>query len=339
MSNDRPRAVHSNRRSDEALNVADFKIDDILNVPGDQLLAEVTEDFGDPAFLAAQFDSIALPAVSSRNRIGVNRGAAMATLRARAAACGEASAHPLPRHPPVFRAALAILTEWLVVPSRRRVFLGTFATALFVIALAPGIVSQDDPLPPSPASALSRPLPTSSPAPAGPADQPPVARNRVSALRQPQPSWAERKELRTAPDGEQDGGLVPNRQESPPPSASVAPRALAPESAAVTPRAPIAAVRAPAQAPMAAKPPVTDGGGFFVQLSAVNSEPAARSTFSALKSKYAVLKGREPVIRRKDEGQRMIYAVQVGPFESRDAADELCKALRTAGGNCFVTTN
>ena len=60
-------------KSDEALNVADFRIDDILNVPGDQLLAEVAEDFGDPAFLATQFDSTALPTVSSHNRSGVNR--------------------------------------------------------------------------------------------------------------------------------------------------------------------------------------------------------------------------------------------------------------------------
>jgi hypothetical protein len=74
--------VDPKREGDEALNVADFKIDDILNVPGDQLLAEVAEDFGDPAFLAAQFDLIALPAVSSHNPSRFNRAGAMATFPA-----------------------------------------------------------------------------------------------------------------------------------------------------------------------------------------------------------------------------------------------------------------
>jgi cell division septation protein DedD len=92
--------------------------------------------------------------------------------------------------------------------------------------------------------------------------------------------------------------------------------------------------------PAAARPRVTEGGAFFVQLSAPKSEAEALSTLRALKSKYAALRGHEPVIRRKDEGERgVIYAVQVGPFESRDNADQLCKQLKTAGGICFVTTN
>jgi cell division septation protein DedD len=336
MSNNRSRAVHSKRRSDEALNVADFKIDDILNVPGDQLLAEVAEDFGDPAFLAAEFDSIARPALSSHNSSGVNRGGAIATIPMQPAAFGAAPVRAFPRHPRVSRAVLAILTEW---PLRRRIFLGTFATVMIVAALAPGIVSQDDPLTRSPAPTLSRPLPTGNPAPVGePADQSPVVQNRLHALRQP--SWADQKHLRTATDGDQDGGLVPDRQMSPPPSAPVPARALAPQSAAATPATPPAAARAPVQAPAAATPRVAEGGGFFVQLSALKSQAEAQSTFLTLRLKYTMLKGHEPVIRRKDEGQRgTIYALQVGPFKSPDDADELCKQLRTAGGICFVTRN
>src|SRR5262249_30840910 len=126
MSNNRPRAVDTKHKSYEALNVADFKIDDILNVPGDQLLAEVAEDFGDPAFLAAEFDSIALPAVSGHDRGSVNRGGAMATFRVQPAP-GAASARAFPRPPrwSFSRAALAILAEWPAVPLRRRIFLGT----------------------------------------------------------------------------------------------------------------------------------------------------------------------------------------------------------------------
>ena len=145
-----------------------------------------------------------------------------------------------------------------------------------------------------------------------------------------QASSAERKQLRTVTGGsDQAAGLVPDRQVSPLPSASVAPRARTPQIVAVL----------PATAP-APKPRVTEGGGFFVQLSAPKSEAEALSTLRALKSKYAVLKGHEPVIRRKDEGPRgVLYTVQVGPFESGYDADQLCKQLKTAGGICFVTRN
>src|SRR5215467_13437255 len=144
MSNNRPRAVDTKHKSYEALNVADFKIDDILNVPGDQLLAEVATDFGDPAFLAAQFDSIALPAVSSHDMSGVNRGGAVATFPVQPAAPGSAPVRAFSRLPPAApwsssRAALAILAEWLVVPLRRPIFLATFATVLLAVALTPGI--------------------------------------------------------------------------------------------------------------------------------------------------------------------------------------------------------
>src|SRR5215467_11301628 len=119
MSNSRSRAADPKRESAEALNVADFKIDDMLNVPGDQLLAEVAEDFGDPAFLAAQFDSIALSTVSGHNRSGINRGGAMATFPVQPAALGAASVRTFSRPPPAAPrpfsgAALAILAEWLV---------------------------------------------------------------------------------------------------------------------------------------------------------------------------------------------------------------------------------
>jgi len=345
MSNSRPRAADPKRESDEALNVADFKIDDMLNVAGDQLLAEVAEDFGDPAFLASQFDSIALPAVSGHERGGVNRGAAMAPFPVQPAALGAASVRAFSRRQPAAfsRASLAILAEWLVVPSRRRIFLGTFATVLLVAALTPGIypllvnrsadrvttLSLDDPLTQLPAPTLSRPLPAENPAPVGPADQPLVVQERAQGLQQPS-SAHERKQLRTVTDGSDQAGLLPDRQVSPLPNASAAPRALAPQI--------VAALPATVPAPPAAKPRVTEEGGFFVQLSAPKSEAEAQSTFRALKSKYAVLKEHEPLIRRRDEGERgVIYTVQVGPFESPDKADQLCKQLKTAGGSCFVT--
>jgi cell division septation protein DedD len=348
MSNDRPRAVDPKRKGDEALNVADFKIDDILNVPGDRLLAEVAEDFGDPGFLAAQFDSIALPAVSSHNHRGVNWGGAMATFPAQPAALGAASARAFSRPPPATRwsssrASLAILAEWLAVPLRRRIFLGTFATVLLVVALTPGIYpllvnrsadrmtpfSQDEPLTQSAAPTLSGPLPTTIPASVAPADQSTEEAKRAQVLQQA--ALAERMQFRLGTEGrDHAAGLLPDRRVSALPSASGAPRAPGPQVAVATP------VTAPPPPAARAK----EGGGFFVELSAPRTAAEAQSIVQALKSKYAALKGHEPVIRRKDEGQRgVIYAVQLGPFESRDDADKLCSQLKTAGGVCFVTRN
>jgi cell division septation protein DedD len=192
---------------------------------------------------------------------------------------------------------------------------------------------------------LARPLATENPAPAGPADQSPVeavrtqAQSPVEAVgaqisqQALQAFLAEREQRRAAADGrDQAAGLLPDRQGSQLPSASVAPRAPAQRLAAVTP--------ANVPPPAAARPRVTEGGEFFVEFSARKSAAEALSTLRALQSKYAVLKGHKPVFRRKDEGERgVIYTVQVGPFESWDNADQLCKQLKTAGEICFVTTN
>jgi cell division septation protein DedD len=75
-------------------------------------------------------------------------------------------------------------------------------------------------------------------------------------------------------------------------------------------------------------------------LSAQKSEAEAQSTFHAMQSKYSVLNGRQPLIRRKDQGERGIfYAAQVGPFASKDEANQLCESLKSAGGSCFVARN
>lgn len=334
MSNNTPRAADSKQR-DEALNVADFKIDDILNVPGDQLLAEVAEDFGDPAFLATQFDSIALPGVSTHDMRGFNRPEAMATLRVQPAAPGAASVRAFPRSRrwSFSRATLAILAQWPVVLLRRRVFFGTFAALLLVAALTPGvypllinrpanrmIVPQEEPLTQLPAPTSSAPVATRYPVGSA------VAPETEHLLQQP----SEHNQLRAVTDlSDRAAGLTPN-QESPLPSASVAPRTQAPQMAA--------APHAIRRALPAAKPRVTERDGFFVELPAPNSEAEARSTLRALKSAYAVLRGYELEVRRKDESERgVIYTVQVGPFGSQNDADQLCEQLKAAGGICFVT--
>src|SRR5262249_24838951 len=257
----------------------DFKIDDILNVPGDQLLAEVAEDFGDAAFLAAQFDSIALPAVSSHDTSGVGRGGAMTTFAIQPAAPDAASVRACPRPSlrAVSHAAVAMLAEWPAVPLRRHVFFGTVATLLLVAALTPRIypllvnrsadgtatVSQNDrqndqqnePLTQFPAPTSSAPSPTRYPArPELPGNSPMAPETPHLLQQQPR---AEPQQLRRRADGsDQAAGPRTNREVSALPRAPVAPRAPAPQIAAAAP--------ATAPAPAAAKPRVTEGDGFFV---------------------------------------------------------------------------
>jgi hypothetical protein len=98
---------------------------------------------------------------------------------------------------------------------------------------------------------------------------------------------------------------------------------------------------APQAAPEAATRAIEAGGfGFVVQLSALRSEPEAQAAFRMMQAKYSVLSGRQPLIRRKDQGERGIfYAAQVGPFGEKSDADQLCETLKSTGGTCFVQKN
>jgi cell division septation protein DedD len=93
-------------------------------------------------------------------------------------------------------------------------------------------------------------------------------------------------------------------------------------------------------APEPANPRAVEGGGFVVQLTAQRSEADAQASFRTMQAKYSVLNGRQPLIRRKEVGEKGIfYAAQVGPFGAKSEADQLCEALKSAGGTCFVQKN
>ncbi len=126
---------------------------------------------------------------------------------------------------------------------------------------------------------------------------------------------------------------APTRQAavSPPPSYSPPPPAA--ESRTVR-GVPVAT------APEAAAPRAVEAGAFVVQLSAQRSEAEAQAAFRTLQAKYAALSGRDPLIRRKDLGDKGIFfAAQVGPFGVKSDADQLCETLKAAGGTCFVQRN
>jgi len=102
--------------------------------------------------------------------------------------------------------------------------------------------------------------------------------------------------------------------------------------------------RQAAVAPVASAPPPdtaqVESGGYVVQLSAVRSEADAQTAFRQLQAKYPVLSGRQPLIRRKDQGERGIFfATQVGPFGAKSEADQLCGEVKAAGGSCFTQKN
>jgi len=329
------------QKRDQALNLADFKIDDILSVPGDRLLAEVAEDYGQPTHLAEAFDAIASPLLSRHDTAAVGRGVAP----------GAASLAAAPRPPRTawsVRTALATLAGSLIAP-RSRVALGACVALLLVAVLAPGIYtrlndrsadliagppadriatpSKDEPTPvpatspqPQPASPQLRPTPNQ--AAGGAADLSsavsPTAPSAAPETPVPQPTEVARRGA---------------------PPASIASRAAAPRSLAAAEAPAAAPAQAPLQRQAAAKARPGEGSGFVVQLAAAKSEAQARATFRDLRSRFAVLQGREPVIQRKASGNSVSYAVQVGPFGSQGEAEELCGQLMAAGGTCFPTKN
>jgi cell division septation protein DedD len=74
--------------------------------------------------------------------------------------------------------------------------------------------------------------------------------------------------------------------------------------------------------------------GWKVQLGAYANERAARTAWATLVSQSAtLLKGKTPVYNPRGG----LVRLQVGPFEARPDAAELCAKLSAAGRPCFVT--
>ncbi|GGF55763.1 hypothetical protein GCM10007301_14270 [Azorhizobium oxalatiphilum] len=152
-----------------------------------------------------------------------------------------------------------------------------------------------------------------------------------------------------------DGTVVTNAAPVPARAGGVAPVAYAPTQnplpvAAPTPTpvttAPATASVAPAAAPApapAAAPPVSSSaaGGYVVQVASQKSETDAMGSWKILRSRYPQLLGNyEASVKRADLGERGIYyRAQVGPFGTREQANELCQSLRAQGGDCLVQRN
>ena len=155
----------------------------------------------------------------------------------------------------------------------------------------------------------------------------------AAAAAQPAPAAPAARQVAPAPAPSQAAVIPPARPAPQRPAAAAGPVDLAPP--ATRPAAPFrtaAALAATASAP---------SGAFVVQLSAQRSEGEAQASFRSLQSKYpGVLGGRSPLIRKKDLGDKGVYyAAQVGPFGSRDDANNFCVNLKAAGGQCMVQKN
>ena len=197
-----------------------------------------------------------------------------------------------------------------------------------------------------------------------------------ATVQQPPPGGAQpdARKVRTVtirPD--QGSAQVPAAAPSPPAAAAVAPapapRAAPPADSATAaaqapaPARPVApAPRAHTNAPLSltpqgasermasaeprsiapsSAPAAGGGGGYVVQLSAQKSEGEASAAFRSAQARYPNLLGnRQLIVRRKEiAGKGTFYGAQVGPFASREDANQLCEGLKSAGGTCIVQRN
>lgn len=137
-----------------------------------------------------------------------------------------------------------------------------------------------------------------------------------------------------------DGSIVPE-------GASPGVAALAAYTASQAPGANPSLVTVPALPETAtastapAAPAVSKTGDYVVQVASQRSEGDAMGSWKALKARYPNLLGSYTAsVKKADLGDRGIfYRAQVGPFASRDQANELCQALRAQGGDCVVNKN
>jgi SPOR domain len=141
-----------------------------------------------------------------------------------------------------------------------------------------------------------------------------------------------------------DGRLAP-APEVPAPQAVTAPAAPAPPVTAPVPAAvpatakPVAAKPAPVQ-PAAAqekRPTASPANGAMVQLTAVNSEDAAKSEWQRLSKRLPDLLGqRKPAFSKTEHDGKAMWRVRTGGFADIAQATAFCEKVRAKGAGCSV---
>jgi hypothetical protein len=163
-------------------------------------------------------------------------------------------------------------------------------------------------------------------------------------------SYAER-ETGSAPAPQampQPQGRAPMQQNTAPAPASGNPwadiqstpqRAAPQQQASVQPSGPPPVQRAPA--PTIAVQTPMPAGSYVVQVASQKTEQEAQAAWQQVQSRYAsVLGGQQAQIRRANLGERgTFYRAQLGPFNDRARASEICENLKAAGGECIIQRN
>lgn len=180
---------------------------------------------------------------------------------------------------------------------------------------------------------------SSAPPPAAPGTLTEPRRVRTVSIRADQgPPAAERMAPTRVASARTTVPATPASASTPAPASGGAPLTLTPQGVGAAAQTATAAEPPAAARTRSARPP--DGTSFVVQLSAQKSEAEAEAAFRSMQTRYAILGSRHPLIRRKDQGERgVFYVAQVGPFGTRDEANQLCDSLKSVGGNCFVQKN
>lgn len=116
-------------------------------------------------------------------------------------------------------------------------------------------------------------------------------------------------------------------------------RAAPQQQASVQPSGPPPVQRAPA--PTIAVQTPMPAGSYVVQVASQKTEQEAQAAWQQVQSRYAsVLGGQQAQIRRANLGERgTFYRAQLGPFNDRARASEICENLKAAGGECIIQRN
>ncbi|TPE60458.1 hypothetical protein FJQ54_10635 [Sandaracinobacter neustonicus] len=137
-------------------------------------------------------------------------------------------------------------------------------------------------------------------------------------------------EIAAAPDSGEDAAEESAADDGVPAKAPPA----KPAAAKPAPTRPAPAKEAPVKEVAAKDAAAESAEGWKVQLGAYANERAARTAWATLVSQSAaLLKGKTPIYAPRGG----LVRLQVGPFDARDPAADLCAKLSAAGRPCFVT--
>jgi cell division protein FtsN len=114
-----------------------------------------------------------------------------------------------------------------------------------------------------------------------------------------------------------------------------APLVIPAEPSTATPPPPVAATTAPASAEPAPTP--VTGGSTLLQIGAYKSQDEADTAWRAFQKKHPVVGGFQSDVKQVDLGEKGTwYRLRIGPFESKDAATEVCTKLKADGASCLI---